>query len=159
MRYLQVTGIDGADLQLVDEDGEQFALTVTDQVRSSVDSLRGDDRADVGSRPSLRTVDTESATVHAVPSTPPLSDIPALPPGELVTPRTVQELLRAGHSAPQVAAAADWELARSNGMPHRSRPSVPTSPGWSRTCRWVPHPASRPAQSATVSKRACRTAG
>lgn len=111
MRYLQVTGIDGADLQLVDADGEQFALTVTDQVLSSVDSLRGDDRAGVGSRPSVRKVDTESAT-DAVPSTPPICDIPALPPGELVTPRTVQELLRAGHSAPQVAAAADWELAK-----------------------------------------------
>lgn len=114
MRYLQVTGIDGADLQLVDESGQHFALTVTDELRSSVKSLdhnAPDDDAPAGARPALRGVQ-DAPTARAVLPVPAIADIPVLPAGELVTPRAVQELLRAGHSAPQVAAAADWELAK-----------------------------------------------
>ncbi|MEO8750069.1 MAG: septation protein SepH [Allobranchiibius sp.] len=136
MRYLQVTGIDGADLQLVDDDGEEFALPVTDLLRSSLATLRdqsdlgdldsergpnpGTDADSSGNRASasedraLRPVAVPPATAFATAVTPAqqVRDVPMLPPGELVTPRAVQELLRAGHSVTHVAAAADWELAK-----------------------------------------------
>ncbi|MDQ2850326.1 MAG: septation protein SepH [Actinomycetota bacterium] len=136
MRYLQVTGIDGADLQLVDDDGEEFALPVTDLLRSSLATLRdqsdlgdldsergpnpGTDADSSGNRASasedraLRPVAVPPATAFATAVTPAqqVRDVPMLPPGELVTPRAVQELLRAGHSVAHVAAAADWELAK-----------------------------------------------
>lgn len=136
MRYLQVTGIDGADLQLVDDDGEEFALPVTDLLRSSLAALqdqsdRGDldserrpnpgtdtdssgDRTSASEDRALRPVAAPPATALATALRPAqqVRDVPMLPPGELVTPRAVQELLRAGHSVAHVAAAADWELAK-----------------------------------------------
>ncbi len=135
MRDLKVTGIDGTHLQLVDQDGGRYRLPVDDRVRQRIaDTASADapepagaeiaDPAEPGDSQTVgRAADPADPSVGQsvapvlteVPSPPgraQSSEVPALPPGELVTPRTVQELLRAGHSTEQVAAAASWELAK-----------------------------------------------
>ncbi|MEO8850598.1 MAG: septation protein SepH [Allobranchiibius sp.] len=127
MRDLKVTGIDGTDLQLVDQDGGHYRLLVDDRVRKTVADTASTDVTtnaatgacdpQTGDSTATPSAEQTSAPVLAAvpppsPGVPPSPDMPALPPGELVTPRTVQELLRAGHSVEQVAAAASWELSK-----------------------------------------------
>ncbi|MBO1766836.1 septation protein SepH [Allobranchiibius sp. GilTou38] len=131
MRDLKVTGVDGADLQLVDDEGGRYRLSVDDRVRESVtaatvaaptteaESSRGNAPRAEGTQPGTgRSAAPAPATaaraVSLVPDQPtaPIGDLPHLPPGELVTPRAVQELLRAGHSVGHVAAAAGWDQAK-----------------------------------------------
>lgn len=131
MRDLMVTGTDGTDLQLVDEEGGHYRLLVDDRVRDAVDTISSteldeDSQVDDDGAVEVHAADADESAGHvtehaatpiltsvaAPPETPGAADVPSLPPGELVTPRTVQELLRAGHSAQQVATAAGWELSK-----------------------------------------------
>ncbi len=127
MRDLKVTGIDGTDLQLVDQDGGRYRLLVDDRVRKTVADTASADvttnaapgSCDPQTGDSTATPPAEQTSAPVLAAVPPPSpgvspspDVPALPPGELVTPRTVQELLRAGHSIEQVAVAATWELSK-----------------------------------------------
>ncbi|MBO1755374.1 septation protein SepH [Allobranchiibius sp. CTAmp26] len=137
MRDLKVSEVDGADLHLVDDDGGRYRLSVDDRVRESVaaaataapptDTESSRDGAphaeevtsgaDTAAGADTRAVSAAGADTRAVslvseqPAAP-IGDLPHLPPGELVTPRAVQELLRAGHSVGHVAAAAGWDQAK-----------------------------------------------
>lgn len=125
MRDLKVSGVDGADLHLVDDDGGRYRLSVDDRVRESVREAvtsvpTAQDEPSPGDPPRTEHADAgaggDAPTIAIAPepvtAPTPVADIPHLPPGELVTPRAVQELLRAGHSADQVATASGWDVAK-----------------------------------------------